>query len=65
MTRQYPRVYRIAIELAMLSRVSGGDRGAQIVVFDDAIARVVLTEAIARDIRSVREVIANGWPRAR
>ncbi|UJR80724.1 hypothetical protein [Sandaracinus amylolyticus] len=59
------RVYRIAIELAMLSRVSGGDRDAQIAAFDGAISRVVLTEAIARDARIVREVIARGWAQPR
>ncbi|AKF06668.1 hypothetical protein [Sandaracinus amylolyticus] len=55
------RVYRIAIELAMLARVSGGDRDAQITAFDGAISRVVLTEAIARDVRIARDVIARSW----
>ena len=59
------RVYRVAVELAALARVTGGDREAQLGAFDRAISRVVLTEPLARDVRTARSWIAEGWEVAR
>lgn len=55
------RAYRLAIELALLARIAGNGRDAQLDAFDQAIARVVLTESIAADARAARTVIERGW----
>lgn len=54
-------VYRLALELAALVRIAGSGRDAQLAAFDGAIARIVLDEAMAADVRRAREVIAHGW----
>src|SRR5690606_20522857 len=41
------RVYRLAIELAALARIAGNGRNAQLLAFDQAISRIVLTESLA------------------
>ncbi len=55
------QVYRLAIELAALSRIAGNTRDAQLQTFDEAISRVVWTEDFAIEVRAAREFIENSW----
>lgn len=54
-------VYRIAIELAALSRLDGGSRETQVRVFDAAIGRAVLTRDMVPDVLAARAFIQADW----
>jgi hypothetical protein len=53
-------VYRIAIELAALSRAAGGSREAAMAALDRALAGAVLTIDLAASARSARAAIGAG-----
>jgi hypothetical protein len=54
-------VYRVAIELALLARIAGEGRDAQLEAFDGAIGRGVWTEDLAGAVRESRGFIERGW----
>ncbi|MFW6050912.1 MAG: hypothetical protein ACODAU_07040 [Myxococcota bacterium] len=52
---------RLALELAALERLRGGDRAAQVRAFDAALRGRVLSEAMAEVADCVRSHVADGW----
>lgn len=56
------RAYRYGVELAAITRESGGSTSRQLTAFDEALSGLVLDEAQARGVAAARAHIADGWP---
>lgn len=55
------RAYRVAVELAALSRLAGEPTGAQLEAFDRALSGLVLEPSQARSVAHARAYIGAGW----
>ena len=56
------RAYVLAVELAALARSLGAGRREQVLIFDDAVRGLVLSESLARSVANARSHVAAGWP---